>query len=539
MRSGRTRPSRLAGVALAMVVAAGTLLLPPAAGAQATSDGNDQDPFAPTASPAPAAPAVPSPRPAAAVPTPAAAAAAIPGAAGITAGLRPAFALPGDAASPPADGAATEPAPDTLSPPAAATPAPAAEPAPPAAAAPPAPARTAQPAPPPAEPATTLAQPAIPPPEPVTVDHPTAVDTATLAGSGQTFRLFGLVGTGGDAVAGLQGYITANGDKVTCQAEAGGGFVCLLPDGTDIAQVALVNGAARTQPDAPEAYRAQEAQAQAERRGVWASLPPPPVTLQHPTVQDTGTLLADGKTFLLDGVDGVGAPYAGQLQGYIVANGDALQCQPQGAAEHYVCLLPNGTDIAKVVLVNGAARVAADAPDSYRIQQSEGIANRRGIWVSAAINASAPPPPPPGPAAAAMPPATDGVSYVGGAPTAMIDGAAVFFVWGGDDGWGYWDHGHHWHHAPDRYARHLDRYHPGGAGLRHGYGATHEAALHREMPGHAGMAPHPGAAPHAGMAGGAFHSASAGGFVRPTAMGGMGHAAPAAHPAAKCKGPHC
>lgn len=48
-------------------------------------------------------------------------------------------------------------------------------------------------------------------------------------------------------------------------------FVCLLPDGTDLAQIALVNGAARVGHDAPDAYAVQQADAQKAGRGIWAN----------------------------------------------------------------------------------------------------------------------------------------------------------------------------------------------------------------------------------------------------------------------------
>ena len=174
------------------------------------------------------------------------------------------------------------------------------------------------------------AAPGAPPPaEPVSLDHPTVVDTATLKSGGTTVALFGIDGVQGEAVDNLQGFLAQSGNQVTCQAQQSADFVCLLADGTDVAQAALINGAARAKADAPDAYREQEAAAQAARRGIWASLPPPPATVQHPTVQDTATLVADNQTYVLDGLHGLGAPYAGQMQAYIAANGDSVNCQPR------------------------------------------------------------------------------------------------------------------------------------------------------------------------------------------------------------------
>ena len=326
-------------------------------------------------------------------------------------------------------------------------------------------------------PATIVEQPAAiaPPavePEPVTLDHPKVIDTAKLQSGETTVSLYGVEGLTGASAQGLQGFLSNESDShLSCQAQTNPGFVCLTADGTNVAQVALVNGAAKTTPDAPDSYRQQEAAAQDARRGVWANLPPPPETVKHPVVQDTSTLFADGKTYILDGVIGFEAPYTAQLQSYITANGDTVTCAPQNDAGHYACLMPDGTDIAKVALVNGAARVDDDAPDGYRVQQLDAVNNRRGYWATAPqavlTAALAMPQPDVEYALVAGDDGTDGITYIDGAPVALIDGESVFLVYGDDDlGWGYYDHFHHWHGAPDRFRHHLDHFHPGGHGLR-------------------------------------------------------------------------
>jgi hypothetical protein len=281
---------------------------------------------------------------------------------------------------------------------------------------------------------------------------------------------------------------------------------------------------------------------------------------------------------VLDGLQGLGAPYAGQMQSYIAANGDSLSCSPQDTPGHYICVLRDGTDIAKVALVNGAAVVAQDAPDAYRIQQGEALDAHRGIWVNPPPNLLIASAPAEGAVAFVMEAGddgTDGITYVGGVPEAVIDGDPVFLVYGGDAGWGYYDHDHHWRDAPDRYRRHMERFHAGGHGLR---GYRDEAAIRRDglhpegvhpegvhpgarpgdmrtagLAGHPGMAPggHVGEAPGAGrmvapgvrpgMAGGFHPGGGNAGFARPgPSMGGFhpggggmaggGHAsAPAVH----------
>lgn len=322
-------------------------------------------------------------------------------------------------------------------------------------------------------------------PEPVSLDHPTVVDTATFQAGETVVALYGIEGVKGEMAEGLEGFLTSHGNHMTCQAQSSSDFVCLQSDGTDVAEVALVNGAARTKPDAPAPYRDQEAAAQSARRGIWADLPPPPATIKHPTVTDTATMVADGQTYVLDGVQGLPSPFSGQLQSYIAQHGDSLTCNPQGATGHYVCLMDDGTDIAKTALVNGAARVAADAPDSYRAQQLDALNNHRGFWVNQSqetilANTAVVPQA----VCCALPPGDDGADglvYVAGAPTTVIDGETAFIVYGGDAGWGYYDHWHHWRGVPDRYRAHLDHFHPYGHGLR-GYG--HEEAFHREAAYH-------------------------------------------------------
>ena len=364
--------------------------------------------------------------------------------------------------------------------------------------------------------------------------------------------LYGIVGLPGEAAQGLQAFLASAGNRLTCQPRTDASSVCLLTDGTDLAEAALINGAARATEDAPVRYHEQEAAAQAARRGLWSSLPPPPAALSHPIVRDTATLVADRQTYALDGVKGLGQPFSGQLQGYIAANGDAVNCQPQPASGKYLCLLNDGTDLAKVALVNGAAMVGPDAPDAYRLQQREALASQRGYWlhpapevvVAATVTTVAQP------VCCALVPGddgSDGVAYVGGAPTAVIEGQTVFLVFAVGAGWGYWDHWHHWRGAPDRYWRHMERYHPDGHGLRGyehppmagpggahpGTGGTRPGGVPQTAmtghPGAPGMAAgaHPAMAP--GMAAGG-HPATAPGMVSGAHPGVAPGMAPGGHP---------
>lgn len=321
---------------------------------------------------------------------------------------------------------------------------------------------------------TPAAQPAGNLPPPINIDNPKVITTARLSGNGRTVSLFGITGLDGEAAQQLEAYLTGPNAHLICPAQTSSDYVCTLPDGTDVAAIALANGAARARDDAPEGYKAQEAVARDARRGIWAALPPPPDGIVHPTFTDTATMVSGDKKFVLDGVIGLGQPYVGKLQGYIQANGDQVTCQPQGVPGHFICILPNGTDIAKVALVNGAARVGPDAPDTYRLEQLDALNNHRGFWLHPPANFAAADTRPAGNTCCvfvAGDDGTDGIAYVGGEPTAVIDGQTVFLVLAGAAGWGYYDRDRHWHDAPDSLRRHLERYHPNGQGLR-AYRAT-------------------------------------------------------------------
>src|SRR5271166_2381415 len=309
--------------------------------------------------------------------------------------------------------------------------------------------------------------PAQSPPEPRKLDRPTVIDTAKLKDGDDAVALFGIAGQDGEAAKALQAYITEAGGQVTCQPQPNAEYICLLADGTDVADVSLVNGAAQTRADSTDEYRAQETEAQNARRGIWANLPPPPVQLKHPTVRDTATIVVESKTYHLEGIDGVGGRYSRDLQGYIVAHDDSLMCQPQGKADHYICVLPDGTDVAKAALVNGAAKVSADSPDSYRLQQAEALDNKRGIWANVTIATATSARIYAAPSTVTVVPGdeADGVTYIGGTPSVVIGGAPVFLTYAGVLGWGYYDNWHHWHGAPPQFSSHMQQFHPGGVGL--------------------------------------------------------------------------
>lgn len=120
------------------------------------------------------------------------------------------------------------------------------------------------PAPPPGPPAAAAA--------PGAASHSGAVDrvvtTDTLSVAGQTVQLAGVVGSGGASTAGLQHYLQAQGNHLSCQA-VGARYRCLTDAGKDLGLLVLMNGAGRASSDAPAAYQEAEAQARAAGKGLW------------------------------------------------------------------------------------------------------------------------------------------------------------------------------------------------------------------------------------------------------------------------------
>ncbi len=104
----------------------------------------------------------------------------------------------------------------------------------------------------------------------------------------------------------------------------------------------------------------------------------PPTVAGEAQVVDTATLILNGQRLSLAGVEGEGGDYARQLQSLIDSQGRVVSCALQ--ARGYLCTLPNGMDIARAALYNGAARADDDASDDYRQQAEAARAARRGLW---------------------------------------------------------------------------------------------------------------------------------------------------------------
>jgi len=96
------------------------------------------------------------------------------------------------------------------------------------------------------------------------------------------------------------------------------------------------------------------------------------------TVVDTGTLVLNGATVQLSGVEGEAGPVVSDLARYI--RGREIACQPvERGATQYRCKLGE-YDLSEAVVLNGAGRAAANAPERLRDAEAQARSAGRGIW---------------------------------------------------------------------------------------------------------------------------------------------------------------
>ncbi|NIR32275.1 MAG: VWA domain-containing protein [Gammaproteobacteria bacterium] len=108
-------------------------------------------------------------------------------------------------------------------------------------------------------------------PAPATLEgEPLLLNTARLRVEDRAIRLYGVEGVGGEPVAQMRRFIREQGGWVRCRPQTEAAYVCRTRGGIDVAEAALLNGAARAKPGAPEVYRRREQAAREAGRGVWA-----------------------------------------------------------------------------------------------------------------------------------------------------------------------------------------------------------------------------------------------------------------------------
>ena len=97
----------------------------------------------------------------------------------------------------------------------------------------------------------------------------TVIDTATLRVDGQQISLAGIRGLGEPYAQQVQKLVDGLGGRVACVPKQAG-YVCTLPNGADLARVALFNGIADASDDASTDYRNQAETARVAQKGHWA-----------------------------------------------------------------------------------------------------------------------------------------------------------------------------------------------------------------------------------------------------------------------------
>ncbi len=108
---------------------------------------------------------------------------------------------------------------------------------------------------------------------------------------------------------------------------------------------------------------------------------PAPSAITGPGRLETAGLAVNGQTIRLQGIDSLappGTPIGRRLATYFKSAGN-LTCDPR-PGNTYRCLTAASKDVAEVALINGAARVSADAPPSYQALQNSAQLQKKGIW---------------------------------------------------------------------------------------------------------------------------------------------------------------
>ena len=97
-----------------------------------------------------------------------------------------------------------------------------------------------------------------------------------------------------------------------------------------------------------------------------------------PTVVDSATLLLNGALVPLDGITGERGSPANELSRYI--GGREVACEPADPrAPKYRCKIGD-YDLGEAILLNGAGRAAANAPERLRSAEEKARSAGRGVW---------------------------------------------------------------------------------------------------------------------------------------------------------------
>jgi len=108
-----------------------------------------------------------------------------------------------------------------------------------------------------------------------------------------------------------------------------------------------------------------------------AAVPVPQQLRGVPQIVDSATLQLNGTVIRLDGISGEAGKPAQDLGQYI--RGREIACQPADTAGQYRCTLGD-YDLGEAVLLNGAGRASADAPERLRQAEQQARLAGRGVW---------------------------------------------------------------------------------------------------------------------------------------------------------------
>jgi hypothetical protein len=106
---------------------------------------------------------------------------------------------------------------------------------------------------------------------PVLSGNVQVLDTQTLDIAGTKVRLAYVDGGPGPLAARMQAAIVARGGVATCYPFDDGRYACALPDGEDVATLAVMYGFARSAADAPQTMKDAQREAATEGFGGWRS----------------------------------------------------------------------------------------------------------------------------------------------------------------------------------------------------------------------------------------------------------------------------
>lgn len=114
-------------------------------------------------------------------------------------------------------------------------------------------------------------------------------------------------------------------------------------------------------------------------------LPPPrqlPLsTIAGPVedVLDTANIMVGGRIVQLDGIRGLRGKHVKLMEEYIKKQGSSVICN-HSFGDKYLCRLPNGVDLGRAAVFNGAAWVLPGGPAEYDKAEANARERKKGVW---------------------------------------------------------------------------------------------------------------------------------------------------------------